>query len=1045
MRTIAIIVAIMSAAAASAATVDEFLAADLGEPLTIEDLGPGEPYVIEGGSHEGHQALQWPLLELGATQPPYALRYNVCADRDAHAGMIGVWPREGGLAVGMPRPTGANFYSGGFVDVRLDGISIGPHKATIERLTWDGATGYRFTWRPPAATVALTFIGRDGANHLLMHGEIASDIPLNSAEVTLRCFPSSFAEPRERVVRTAQRELPAGARVLLEPGEWWALCADKHFDEADLPAESRGPCAFAYDPAQVARATIDVGAYQVSASFELLPDQPSFDVALWEFPDLANDDAFAGLQQQLANVEVAAERIEIVQAPPRVLVSDGRPAATLVLPAETTIREATAARELQTYLMRMSGALLPIAHEGEGADGSRVLIGAVAGYTYPDAPAGMAGFRLRTDGRDVLVRGEDDFATLYAACELLERLGVRWYLPGRIGEVVPERATIRLPRLNVTESPDFAMRWIGRDEWSYRNKCNGPAGDLGRGFDIEPSVYHSQYRFMSATDYFDEHPEWFALEDGKRLGDPHVKPCTTNPEMIRRTAANMAALLDANPGTDLVSLSYTDYAHYCECADCTALDEPDVPKDQSMSRRTLIFYNAVAEELMRTHPDARILAGAYHVYNRPPRDPDLRAHPALSLVLCHYTEYCSVHAVNDPTCPLNVEYDRLLKDWQRLIPDVYFYEYYHSDGNHHMPWQIVSATREDIPYFRELGCGGLYTQYGQVWNTFLNYYVGAKLLWDADTDVDALLAEFYPSFFGPAAGPMEDYLTTLIDAIHGTELHMCTCSLGGRDPRKVFTPELLTTLRASVEEAKRLAANDRLVSARLAKIDASQEYAERYTGYLDERDAMMAMRPGPERHAAAVAALATIEGLYNEIATDRRTWDGICTTGAYHWKYVLKRAREMAGPPPAPVGETVCDLPTQWRFALDRDDVGVAQQWFAPDYDDTGWAEISVLDYWENQGYAEYDGVAWYRVSVEIAEDDLAQPLMLAFAGVDAGATVYLNGTKIGTHDGWDEPFSIELPGDAVRVGEMNVIAVRVTDGSANGGFYGPVRLARAK
>ncbi|MGC9316699.1 MAG: sugar-binding domain-containing protein, partial [Armatimonadota bacterium] len=135
----------------------------------------------------------------------------------------------------------------------------------------------------------------------------------------------------------------------------------------------------------------------------------------------------------------------------------------------------------------------------------------------------------------------------------------------------------------------------------------------------------------------------------------------------------------------------------------------------------------------------------------------------------------------------------------------------------------------------------------------------------------------------------------------------------------------------------------------------------------------------------------------------------------------------------------------QWRFALDPENLGVEQQWFAPDFDDSDWARIRVGDYWERQGYEDYDGIAWYRLPVEITEDDVAEPLLLGFGGVDAAARVYLNGEEIGEHDGWDEPFAVEVPRDLVRVGEQNLIAVRVSDTSANGGIYGTVSLARRK
>jgi hypothetical protein len=37
--------------------------------------------------------------------------------------------------------------------------------------------------------------------------------------------------------------------------------------------------------------------------------------------------------------------------------------------------------------------------------------------------------------------------------------------------------------------------------------------------------------------------------------------------------------------------------------------------------------------------------------------------------------------------------------------------------------------------------------------TWLSYYLTAKLLWDSKTDVAALKKEFYESFFGTEAGP----------------------------------------------------------------------------------------------------------------------------------------------------------------------------------------------------------------------------------------------------------------------------------------------------
>jgi len=74
--------------------------------------------------------------------------------------------------------------------------------------------------------------------------------------------------------------------------------------------------------------------------------------------------------------------------------------------------------------------------------------------------------------------------------------------------------------------------------------------------------------------------------------------------------------------------------------------------------------------------------------------------------------------------------------------------------------------------------------------------------------------------------------------------------------------------------------------------------------------------------------------------------------------------------------------------------------------------------------------------------------LVLSFGAVDESAWVYLNGKQIGEHDegnwGWDKRFEIRL-GDAVKIGETNVLAVRVRDRSNYGGIWKSVKLAGEK
>ena len=294
--------------------------------------------------------------------------------------------------------------------------------------------------------------------------------------------------------------------------------------------------------------------------------------------------------------------------------------------------------------------------------------------------AAQAGFTLRTIGPAIYVTAEAPLATIYGVCELLAKLGMRWYLPGPLGTVTPNLKTIVVPELALTQRPSLPMRWVGTDEWSYRNKCNHSRAGSGAeswGFTIRPGVYHADYTLLPVSKYYAEHPEYFALVNGKRCDDPDTKLCVSNPDVVLEVARNMGAILDSDATIDLIGLAPTDGTNYCECDGCAAMDDTsERPADQRYSRRMLLWYNAVARELARTHPQARILAGAYHWYNQPPQDQAIKAETNLSLVICDYTEYCSLHPIADPTCPRNARYVDLLDRWDRLIPDIYFYEYY---------------------------------------------------------------------------------------------------------------------------------------------------------------------------------------------------------------------------------------------------------------------------------------------------------------------------------------------------------------------------------
>ena len=528
------------------------------------------------------------------------------------------------------------------------------------------------------------------------------------------------------------------------------------------------------------------------------------------------------------------------------IVEDGRPRAAIVLPIEPNQGEKRAAEELRVYVEKASGAELPILKEDEAWEGPKIVLGRACRDLTRQAAGD--GFTVETRGDAVMIAGGNQRGTLYGAYDLLEdQLGIRWFMPGEIGEVVPEAATVIIPSLSRHERPSFEYRWIGPgSEWSARNRNNVGLAEIG--INIFRSA-HTFSTFLDPDKYFDEHPQWYALVGGvRRRNQRHThgnQICTSNPEAVREVIKNIREFLDENPDVAIVTLFPNDGNWFCECPNCKALDEPGWASVEeinrhgraaglrgygTLSRRMTIFNNTVARAIGETHPHVMVKVGAYSCYTNPPNDASLGCAENVIVQICH--GWCHNHPITDPGCPVNADFRKAIEGWGRIAPGgVMLYEYYYKVAQCELPFPIIHSMREDLPYFKRIGVRGVYTQYTSNWGTLtLPYYVAARLLWDVEADVDALLDDFYRKFYGPAAGPMRRYYERLEKAAIDSGLHFSPPYY--RFP-EVFTDACLADCRKYLEEAKQLA-NTEKIQQRLAMVETSLTYTELVMDYVGE-------------------------------------------------------------------------------------------------------------------------------------------------------------------------------------------------------------------
>lgn len=78
------------------------------------------------------------------------------------------------------------------------------------------------------------------------------------------------------------------------------------------------------------------------------------------------------------------------------------------------------------------------------------------------------------------------------------------------------------------------------------------------------------------------------------------------------------------------------------------------------------------------------------------------------------------------------------------------------------------------------------------------------------------------------------------------------------------------------------------------------------------------------------------------------------------------------------------------------------------------------------------DSILWYQRTITVPGKRKDKKILLHFGAVDWRSDIYLNGNKIGSHEGGYDPFTIDITG-ALKKGKQQQLAVRVWDPTDDG------------
>jgi sialate O-acetylesterase len=107
-----------------------------------------------------------------------------------------------------------------------------------------------------------------------------------------------------------------------------------------------------------------------------------------------------------------------------------------------------------------------------------------------------------------------------------------------------------------------------------------------------------------------------------------------------------------------------------------------------------------------------------------------------------------------------------------------------------------------------------------------------------------------------------------------------------------------------------------------------------------------------------------------------------------------------------------------------------------PILNDASWAEISPAKLWEESGYDNIDGIAWYRKTIELTSEQAKAASEINLGAIDDNEITWINGIKIGATNKYNAKRIYSIPANTLKAGK-NVIAIRVEDTGNGGGLYG--------
>ncbi len=503
------------------------------------------------------------------------------------------------------------------------------------------------------------------------------------------------------------------------------------------------------------------------------------------------------------------------------LFAEGESDYAILLGEHASESEQWAAHEMARVLKTISGIDFPVQLPGSHPSQKAIYVGSsqqameLLGERAISFKDDDEGFQYENIGSAIVIRGGQQRGTMYGVIDFLEReLVCRWYTP--TVSKLPTRSTWSFDYLLRRDNPVVRVRndfyYEAFDPtWAAHNRVNGSMNHRKQPGGAEAYWrVHTFNLFVPPGEFFDSHPEYFSLLNGKRSTD-RSQLCLTNPDVLRIVTDRLRKAMREYPENLIYSVSQNDWHGACECTNCQAI----VRAEGNESGIMIHFVNAVADAVKEEFPDKFVGTLAYQYTRHPPKHVKPRANVVVRLctIECYFA-----HPLNG--CEQNAAFMDDIEAWSKIAPHMYIWDYVVNFVHYLLPFPNFGVLQDNIQIFQANNAIGIMEQGAYQGPSAelaeLRAYVIARLLWNPACDVDAVVDDFMYGYYGHSGQYLREYFDLLQGRVR-ENTHL-TISSGPLD--KLFSDDFVRKADDIFDQAEAVADDEailhRVETARLS-------------------------------------------------------------------------------------------------------------------------------------------------------------------------------------------------------------------------------------